>query len=94
MVILAGIAVTTSRSVRSVGINFPTNAPNVIGNAIKIVISALSVTTGLKITATVRSATIKLNMIGVVNFFLRPRRLFFLYRKLTQKYAPVTERDY
>jgi hypothetical protein len=58
----------STRSVRSVGMNFLTGALDVSGNANQIVISVLNVTTGLMMNVAVLSVTIYLSMIGVLLF--------------------------
>ncbi|XEQ94937.1 hypothetical protein SCACP_38360 [Sporomusa carbonis] len=61
------VIVSVARSVRSVGMNSPTSALNVIVNVIQIVTSVPNVNTGLMMNAYVLSATINLSMIGAVN---------------------------
>jgi hypothetical protein len=65
---LIEIVVMSTRSVRSVGMNFLTGALAVSGNANQIVISVLNVTTGLMMNVAVLSVTIYLSMIGVLLF--------------------------
>lgn len=56
------------KNAQNVGMNFLTSARNAIGYVSQIVVSALNVTTALKMTVSVLNATKSLNMIGAVNY--------------------------